>query len=217
MKKRFTLIELLVVIAIIAILISLLLPNLQNYKKNARTRSCTSNYRQIGIGLATYLKNNKQTLPGPLYTGVYASYRVHSQNLAAPLASYLGYPAANNKYYDNSHVATVFQCPSFEDTPDGTSEEFAVQHQTVGELGGANGRLWGYPKTSSLPKKIDIIDNAAETIAVREIDYLNTKWARTSSDVRHGYKNGKAVRVQLFFDLHVAATVEILNSPYYQN
>jgi prepilin-type N-terminal cleavage/methylation domain-containing protein len=63
MKKAFTLIELLVVIAIIAILAALLLPALSAAKQRAWTIRCTSNLRQVGIGMKMFADDNNGSYP----------------------------------------------------------------------------------------------------------------------------------------------------------
>ncbi len=53
-RHCFTIIELLVVIAIIVILSSLMLPALREARATARSASCISNLRQLGVALALY-------------------------------------------------------------------------------------------------------------------------------------------------------------------
>ncbi|KPJ66804.1 MAG: hypothetical protein AMJ43_06920 [Coxiella sp. DG_40] len=61
-RPCFTLIELLVVIAIIALLMAVLVPSLQNSRRQAKAVLCSSNIKQLVIGLMMY-ENENETLP----------------------------------------------------------------------------------------------------------------------------------------------------------
>ena len=66
----FTLIELLVVIAVIAILASLIMPAILSSMNSALSSKCTSNLRQFGQALPSYLKDYAMFLPAagaPVY------------------------------------------------------------------------------------------------------------------------------------------------------
>lgn len=62
-KRGFTLIELLVVIAIIAILAAILFPVFARARAQARKASCTSNVRQLTLGMNMYAQDYDETYP----------------------------------------------------------------------------------------------------------------------------------------------------------
>ena len=62
-KSAFTLIELLVVIAIIAILAAILFPVFAQAREKARSASCLSNMKQIGLAIMQYEQDYDETTP----------------------------------------------------------------------------------------------------------------------------------------------------------
>ena len=67
--RGFTLIELLVVIAIIALLVSILLPSLQQAKELARRAVCMSNLHGLGVTFHFYAEDNNGWMPAHLFLG----------------------------------------------------------------------------------------------------------------------------------------------------
>jgi len=63
-RRGFTLVELLVVIAIIGILISMLLPAVQNVREAARRTSCANNIRQVVLAALNYESAHQVFPPG---------------------------------------------------------------------------------------------------------------------------------------------------------
>lgn len=78
-RSAFTLIELLVVIAIVSLLVSILLPALEQAKELTRVTVCQSNVRGISLAMIYYMEDNGGR--GPQYYDQFSTPRWWSQAL----------------------------------------------------------------------------------------------------------------------------------------
>ena len=98
--SAFTLIELLVVIAIIAILAAILFPVFARARENARRSSCTSNLKQIGLGMLQYTQDYDEHFPLSV---------VWPGPGSAPAGTPVGWADAIQPYLKSTQI---YQCPS---------------------------------------------------------------------------------------------------------
>lgn len=72
-RRGFTIVELLVVIAIIGVLVGLLMPALQSARESARRVVCSSNLKQLALGLQAHLESMRTFPAAFLATNAYKS------------------------------------------------------------------------------------------------------------------------------------------------
>ena len=143
-RPGFTLIELLVVVSIVALLVSILVPSLQNARAAAQSVVCKSNLRQIGLGFEMYAQDHDNYLP-PYTTGVlsappddftdpifgvyYWQFRRYLLQTTWFKSGWYQDPPRNGDgflrpYLDSSEVSLqgVISCPSVREGPVATEE-----------------------------------------------------------------------------------------------
>ncbi len=126
-RHGFTLIELLVVIAIIAVLVSLLLPAVQQAREAARRAQCKNNLKQIGLAMQNYHSALEVFPPGRIVN--YVNGQGHCFSAYAHLLPYLDQApiynqvnfganpddAGNSNATVTAMLLPMLQCPSDQD------------------------------------------------------------------------------------------------------
>lgn len=180
MKKAFTLIELLVVIAIIALLVSILLPSLQQAKFLAKMAVCKSGMRNIGIAAAMYASENDGNYP----TGAY-----HNNPARGPENDFFGDRLMEFMDDDN----TVFCCP-LSYMAAGTWEYYDATY--------AIGRFRRFPTQNWADQTYMYFGNYSYDVQFHGLPALFTP--EDISDIEAGLiypRNNSAGRAKLFQDL----------------
>lgn len=194
-RVGFTLIELLVVIAIIAILVSLLLPAVQQAREAARRSTCLNNMKQIGLAIFNYESamgrfpsSGESTIippPTPAGNGTRAFWpcsmftailpNIDQQNIYDNWNFSQHYSSAQNAPFAFTSIPT-YKCPSNNITgPDqggfGTSDYMPIAYCDIDPVTGVRNKL----ATNDMPgmlgftsKVQQVSDGLSNTMAVIE-------------------------------------------------
>jgi prepilin-type N-terminal cleavage/methylation domain-containing protein/prepilin-type processing-associated H-X9-DG protein len=218
-RAAFTLVELLVVIAIIGILAALLLPSLAGGKQKANQTKCVSNLKQLALGITMYAGENSDTLPGPMWQGLYFAYNKETERMLYYIAPNLGLLAASSQV----QTGQIAICPSsatlMHEQP-GEPEDslsrpvsYIVSAEVTNILTDIVTRPFGYPYSSvnyrlpkgpdEPPKKVHEIKNPSSSYAITDADQQNAFPGGLYFSLIPVNKVHGDVRNQLFFDWHV--------------
>lgn len=201
--KAFTLIELLVVIAIIAILAAILFPVFARARENARRSSCSSNLKQIGLGVLQYTQDYDESM---------VPYRLDYVSGT----SVMPFPVLLQPYIKS---VQLFQCPSNSTTnqvegsvvpgitPNGVPASYNANAGALAEADGGPGSRRPMQQASFGNISLASFNNPSSTIIITETkqsgapDMYNNGSLYSSASA--GLQNHLGTTNFLFADGHV--------------
>ena len=195
-RRAFTLIEILIVVAIIALLAAILFPVFSRARENARRSSCTSNLKQLALGMLQYAQDYDERyfcsqLYPPIVVGgvtIQAASSGYWFNLLAP-------------YTKNTQL---FHCPDVSNTPYIAALWSNYNWNITGTYNNGNpatkGNGFGFTywdpttPTGTITVALSEVSEPSNTILISEIpsdgnSYTNQytiPWARSQVPVLHG-------------------------------
>ena len=113
--RGFTVLEVLVCIAVIGVLLSLVLPAVQNARESARSADCKNRLRQIGLASHNFHDAHRE-FPQQSYYYLGLMPYLDLQNLYDRIQAYRANPMGINPF-DDFGTAPVFACPSGDVNP----------------------------------------------------------------------------------------------------
>jgi len=131
-RKGFTLIELLVVIAIIAILAAILFPVFAKVREKARSTSCLSNEKQLGLGFMQYTQDNDESF-------------MPADNATVGMNGH----GWGSRVYPYVKSAKVYQCPD-DGQADGSGVQYHISYAFNVCLNPTNGGFFTNSNQASL-------------------------------------------------------------------
>jgi prepilin-type N-terminal cleavage/methylation domain-containing protein len=193
-RRGFTLIELLVVIAIIAVLISLLLPAVQQAREAARRTQCKNNLKQLALAIHSY-HDTYNAFPSGTSARLYSPFVAVMPyiDLANNIRSYNfneSYSSATNVLVINQTIP-VFLCPSMtvpRTVPElscpeaGAAGSYAVCAGTTAR--GFDGVFIPdatYDPQGRVVRIADITDGTTNTIFIGEFNYKHAGYLWSSA------------------------------------
>ena len=129
-RSGFTLIELLVVIAIIAILAAILFPVFAKVREKARQISCSSNLKQITLGILQYQQDYDEMFP------------MGETQASAADGGFYGWPTEVAPYLKST---AVLECPDDPLAGETLTEAWGKTEEISYAVNGAEAADWGNP------------------------------------------------------------------------